>query len=108
MSIPNWYELLLLGLASYRTWRLLAEDVILDRPRAWVVGLSGWKAGQRTPGSYREGLAEFLTCPACAGFWCSLAWFASYQLWPHGTVVASVPFALSAVVIAVASVLSDD
>ena len=108
MSIPNWYETLLLGLAAYRVWRLLAEDVILDRPRAWVVGLSDWTAGQRTPASYREGLAEFITCPACAGFWCSLGWFGVFQLWEHGTVVAAVPFAISTIVIAAASVLSDD
>ena len=108
MSIPNWYESLLLALAAYRVWRLLAEDVILDRPRAWIVGLSDWTAGQRTPASYREGLAEFITCPACAGFYVSLAWWGAFQLWPHGTVVVAVPFAISTAVIAVASVLSDD
>ena len=107
MTVPNWYQLLLLGLAAYRVFRLLAEDVVLDRPRAWLVGLSGWTAGQRTPTSYREGLAEFLTCPACAGFYVSLGWFASFQLWPHGTVVVAVPFAISTVVIVFAALLSD-
>ena len=108
MSIPNWYETLLLGLAAYRVWRLLAEDVILDRPRAWLVGLSDWTAGQRTPASYREGLAEFLTCPWCAGAWISIGWWLLWQWQPHFALVVSVPFAISVVVGALASVLSDD
>ena len=108
MSIPNWYETLLLGLAAYRGWRLLAEDVVLDRPRAWLVGLSDWTAGQRTPASYREGLAEFLTCPWCAGAWIAIGWWALWQWQPHFALVASVPFAISVVVGALASVLSDD
>ena len=107
MSIPDWWEFLLLGLASYRTWRILAEDTVFDTPRAWAVGLSDWSEGQRTPSSYRAGLAEFLTCPACFGFWVSLLWWGAFQQWPHGTVVVAVPLAISAVVIAVASVLSE-
>lgn len=108
MKVPGWYELVLLALASYRVWRLLAEDTVLDRPRAWVVGLSGWQAGQRTPVTYRESLAEFLTCSSCFGFWVSVVWFASFQLWEHGTIVASVPFAISALLIGCAVVMSDD
>ena len=107
MSIPNWWEFLLLSLAAYRTWRLLAEDTVLDTPRAWAVGLSDWTEGQRTPSSYRAGLAEFLTCPACFGFWISLFWWAAFQQWSHGTVVVAVPLAISAVVIAVASLSSE-
>jgi hypothetical protein len=108
MTIPNWWETLLLALAAYRVWRLLAEDTILDSPRSSLVGLSDWKAGQPTPVSYRAWLAEFITCPACFGFYISLLFWAAYQAWPHGTVVVAVPFAISTVVIAVASVLSDD
>ena len=108
MAVPDWYETLLLAFAAYRVWRLLAEDTILDNPRSWFVGLSGWKAGQPTPVSYRAWMAEFLTCPACFGFYVSLVWWGAFQAWPHGTVVVAVPFAISTVVIALASVLSDD
>ena len=108
MSIPNWWETLLLTLAAYRVFRLLAEDTILDNPRSWLVGLSGWKAGQPTPVSYRAWMAEFITCSACFGFYVSLFLWGAYQAWPHGTVVVAVPFAISTAVIALASVLSDD
>lgn len=107
MEVPDWWQFLLLALATYRTWRLLAEDTVLDNPRARAVGLTDWSEGQRTPSNYRAGLAEFLTCPACSGFWLSLIWWAAFQTWPQGTVVAATPFAISAVVIGVATVLSD-
>ena len=108
MAVPDWWQFLLLGLASYRTWRLLAEDTVLDTPRAWVVGLSDWKEGQRTPSSYREKLAEFLTCPWCFGFWTAIGWWAAWQVFPHATLVLSVPFAISVVVGVLASLLPDD
>jgi Protein of unknown function (DUF1360) len=41
---------------------------------------------------------DFLTCPFCAGFWISLAWWGAWQLSPHWTLVVSVPLAVSAVV----------
>jgi len=108
VAVPNWWQFLLLALASFRVWRLLAEDTILDNPRSWIVGLSGWKAGHPTPESYRAWMAEFLTCSACFGFWISVVWWSAYQAWPHGTVVVAVPLAISTVVIGLASVLSDD
>jgi hypothetical protein len=107
MSIPNWFEFALLSLAAYRVFRLLSEDTVLDRPREYVVGLSGWQEGRPTPPGYRVRLAEFLLCSSCFGFWISVAWWLSYQLWEYGTVVAAVPFAISTVVIAVASLLNE-
>jgi hypothetical protein len=71
------------------------EDTILDRPRALVI---------RHSGEYVETLLE---CPWCAGFWIALAWWGAYELWPHGTTIAAVPFAISAVVGIVATVTSD-
>lgn len=90
MNVPGWYALLLLALSAFRTWRLLAEDTILDRPRAALV----------RPLPKGE---EFILCPWCAGFWVSLAWWAAWQAWPHGTLVVAVPFAISAVVGVVAA-----
>ena len=109
MSIPNWYEVLLLGLAAWRTFQLVALDSILDRPRRYVTGLGwGWKEGNAIPKRYREYLALFIECPYCAGFWIALAWWGAFQAWPHGTLVVAVPLVLSALVIAGARVLSSD
>lgn len=101
MSIPDWYALVLLALASFRSWRLLAEDDILDRPRRYVTRLgSTWqKEGDQLPKDYRMGLNNFLTCPWCLGFWMALAWWGAWQAWPHGTLVVSVPLALSALLV---------
>lgn len=79
MLTPGWYALLLLSLAAFRSWRLIAVDTILDKPRA------------RLPQPWQE----FLECPWCTGFWVGLAWWGAYQATPHWTLVASVPLAVS-------------
>jgi hypothetical protein len=107
MTVPDWYQLLLLSLAAYRTFRLLSEDTILDGVRVRLVGLKGWREGTPTPPGYRLRVAEFVTCAFCLGAWVSLGWWLAFQMWPHGTVVAAVPFAVSAAVVFVASVLSE-
>jgi hypothetical protein len=107
MNVPDWWTLTLLGLAAYRVYRLFAMDTILDIPRAWLVGLGGWREGQATPPGYRSRLAEFLICPWCLGFWVALSWWAAWQQWPHGTLVAAAPFAISAVVGILGEVTAD-
>jgi hypothetical protein len=108
MSIPDWYTLLLLALASWRTFKLLSEDTILDRSRAWLLGYSGWSEGQKLPSTYRVKLGEFVACSFCFGFWISLAWWGAWQIWPHGTTVAAVPLAVSALVVFASSVFASD
>ena len=110
MSIPNWYVLILLALASFRTWRLLAEDDILDRPRRYVTRLSPtWQDdGDPTGPDYRVTLGTFIGCPWCLGFWLTLAWWGAWQIWPHGTTVVAVPMALSALVALTERVTSSD
>jgi Protein of unknown function (DUF1360) len=99
VSVPGWYQLILLGLAAYRIFRLLGVDTITDRPRLWLVGLPrGWQEGDPIPDSYREELALFLQCPWCAGFWISALWWAAWLVWPHATLVAAGLFAISAIV----------
>ena len=107
MNVPDWWTLALLGLAAFRVFRLLGMDTILDELRLRLVGLRGWKEGQLTPASYRSRLAEFLICPWCLGFWVALAWWAAWQQWPHGTLVAAAPFAISAVVGILGEVTAD-
>jgi hypothetical protein len=100
MKIPDWYVLLLLTLAAFRTWRLLAEDDILDRPRRYVTRLGPkWeKEGDPVPNEYRIRLGAFIDCCWCLGFWSALAWWGAWQVWPHGVEVAAVPLALSALI----------
>ena len=62
MSIPNWWETLLLLAAAYRVWRLLAYDTITERPRTWVLA-------QIKDADHDDYWGIFLTCPWCAGFW---------------------------------------
>lgn len=96
--VPSVWEFALLGAASYRLWRLLAEDTILDRPRRWALRLGSWQEGDRAPEGYRAKAGEWLACPWCAGWWIALAWWGLWLAWEHGAVVAAVPFALSVVV----------
>ena len=87
--IPSVWVFVLLALAAWRTWHLVADDTILEPVRHQIF-------------VRRVKVFEFLTCPFCAGFWVAVAWWGAWLLWPHGTVVAAVPFALSAVVAVVA------
>lgn len=94
MSVPGWYELVLLSLAAFRTWKLVGEDTILDRPRNAITKRSAY-------------VETMLECPWCAGFWISLAWWGAWEAWPHITLVASVPLAISALVGIIAWFTSD-
>jgi hypothetical protein len=85
LSVPSVWPFVLVALAAFRTWRVIAEDTILDRPRARFVG---WLPKGE----------EFVTCPWCAGFWVSLAWWGAWEAWPHWTLIVAAPFAISAVV----------
>jgi hypothetical protein len=80
--IPSWYALVLLSLAAYRTWRLLAEDTILAPIRRRLV------RGER--------VSEFVSCPWCLGAWVAVAWWGCWWAWPHTTLIVSVPFVVSA------------
>ena len=96
MSVPDWWEALLLALAAWRIFQLIAEDTILDGPRRYVTAQldAKWEL--------------FIECPYCAGFWIAVAWWAAWQIEPHWTLIVAVPWALSAGVVAAAKVLSPD
>lgn len=97
MSVPSPWVALILFAASFRIWRLLAEDELLERPRRWVVRLPrDWDDGMMLPEGYRLELAKFITCPWCFGFWITIVVWALWQIEPHWTSVLAVPFALSA------------
>ena len=94
MSVPDWWEAVLLALAAWRVFQLIADDEILNGPRRYVTG------------KLDEKWELFIECPYCAGFWIALAWWAAWQINEEWTLIVAVPWALSAGVIAAAKVLS--
>ncbi len=89
--IPSPWEFALLALAAYRVWKLVADDAILDPLR------------NRIQFSDTEKL--FVNCPWCLGFWVGLFWVACWWIDGYVTLVAAVPFAVSAAVGFVATVV---
>ena len=110
MSIPDWWEGALLALAAWRTFQLIAFDDILDRPRRYVTRLGkDWREdGDQVPDDYRLTLADFVTCPYCAGFWITALWWGAWQAWPHEALVVAGLFALHAGMIAGHKLLSSE
>lgn len=107
--VPDWWSFLLLSLASFRVYRLIAEDTILDPIRSWVLRLPrDWEEGKPIPPGYREWLASFLTCPWCAGSWIAFFWWLAWQTWPRGTIITATPWAIFATVALVARNLDRD
>ncbi len=107
MNLPSWYEFLLLSLAAWRVYRLIAEDTILDPIRNRVLRLDpNWEKEGDDPGDdYRMKWGIFLTCAFCAGFWVSGIALALYCLVVEWIGVFSFLvcwFAISAVVAIVA------
>lgn len=93
--IPGPWVALLIGLAAFRTFRLIGYDTILNRPRYWFLR----KEEAHDPeGRYKRELDIFLHCPWCLGFWVTVAWWGAWQLWPQQTTWFAVPWALSAFV----------
>jgi len=85
----------LLALAAWRVWHLIALDDLTDRPRRYVTG-------------GRDKLLDFIECPFCLGFWIALAWVCMYAITPGGATWAALPFALNTVVIALNHWLSSE
>lgn len=107
--MPTAFEAVLLGLAAWRVWHLLAEDTLLDRPRRYVTRLGDWEEeGDPVPNNHRFGLQEFIECPFCLGFWVALGWAGAYAVFPTETPWAALPFALNAVVVGVNRWLTSD
>lgn len=97
MTIPQPWTLILLALAVYRLWRLIAVD---DMP--WLVHARNFAVGaHETAGVWtfrRATLAHALQCPWCSGLWVTAAWWGTWLAWPHGAVIVAVPFALATLV----------
>lgn len=68
--------LLLYAAAVARLTRLVVLDVILDRPREWLLG------DGHTPSRAPEWLATLLGCPWCVSVWLAAGWAALASLLP--------------------------
>lgn len=79
---------LVLALACFRLTRLVTTDVVFNRPREWF-----WR--RFPPESTMLGYLS--TCDWCASVWVGSLLAISYTIFPSATLLASLPFALSAV-----------
>jgi hypothetical protein len=93
VEVPKPYSFGLVALAAWRTWKLVGDDRILDRPRDWAVEKLGGTESVR--GTY---WSDFIRCPYCAGAHISFAWWLAWQRDQRKTEIAAVPLAVSAVV----------
>lgn len=64
----NWFDLVVLMLASFRLTHLVVYDSILDPLRAPLADRPFW--------------GDLIACYWCAGFWVSLLLFVGHMLWP--------------------------
>jgi hypothetical protein len=96
MSFPGWYAFIILALAAWRTFQLIAHDDILDPV---------WKF---VPDRLRknEKFVEWVQCPYCMGFWITLIWWGAWQEWPRWTLIIGSVLALHAGMIAASKFLS--
>ena len=108
MTIPDWWEAVLLTLAAWRVFHLLAFDDVLDRPRRYITRLApSWRQeGDATGERYRERLAAFLVCPFCLGFWITVAVWAAWLGFPIETLWVAAPLALSGGLVGAQKLLS--
>jgi hypothetical protein len=108
MTVPDWWQAVLLSLAAYRTWRLVAVDDLLDWPRRKLLRLGNWhETGDPVPLGYRKSSGDFLNCGWCAGFWIALAWWGAFQWDSRWTLVATGPWALATLVGSLSKFLVD-
>jgi hypothetical protein len=110
MNIPSWYEFLLLGLAAWSIFHLLAHDDLLNRPRRKILRLGDdWqKEGDPMPDDYRMEWALFLTCPYCAGMWIWGGWLVAWWIWPVGVLPVAVLFGGRGLVVGFQKLLGKD
>lgn len=112
MKAPDWWQFVLLALAAFRVYRLVARDTITapirealtypddataplgERPSETGLAVVG---EDEQPKGWRVYLSTLVRCPWCAGFYVSVAWWAAWLAWPSWTLWAAVPWAISAV-----------
>ena len=91
--MPTPFEALLLGLASWRTWQLVANDDLTEPLRDRYLK--------------NEKVLDFVECPYCLGAWIAGAWVVAFATWSDGTLWAALVMALASVPVLVNHWLSD-
>lgn len=84
--IPHPWPALIIALAAFRLTRLAGWDTIFDQPRDWMLGHAG------------RFVNDLFSCPFCLSVWVAGLAYGAWLLWPHGSMYAFAPAALSAVV----------
>jgi hypothetical protein len=85
---------LLLALASWRVWHLLAKDDLTEPLRDRFLK--------------NEAVLDFVECPFCLGAWVAGAWVVAFATWPDVVVWAALVFAVASVPVFVNHMLSSD
>lgn len=88
LGLPATVALIVDALAVFRLVRLVLADVILDRPRDWLIARSRRKAST---------LAYFLSCAWCTSIWLAAGAVSARLLLPQLWAPIAVGLALSAV-----------
>src|SRR5262245_7684826 len=108
MKLPDWWQFTLLFLATYRIFRLIGDDEILNIPRRWFLRLGNWREeGDVVPPEYRKEWGKFLTCPYCLGFWVALTWWGGFQFSPKWACIAATPWAINQAAATLSHFISD-
>lgn len=95
--IPSGLEFLILSLAAFRVFRIISQDDMPVMVR-WRNAFVGAELEAGVWAFRHPTLAHFIGCAWCLGFWIALAISAAWWLAPHWTIVACLPFAVSAAV----------
>jgi len=91
--VPSPFEALLLGLAAWRTWHLIAKDDLTEPLRDRFLK--------------NEAVLDFVECPFCLGAWIAGAWVVAFAIWSEGVVWAALVMAAATVPVLINRWLSD-
>ncbi len=114
MNLIEPWAFVIIALAAWRVFHLIAKDKILNRPRRWLLRgpLETWEKEGDDPGDdYRLEWGLFLTCAYCAGFWISgiaLSLYCVIVEWVGVFSFLCLWFAISAAVALIAVNLEED
>jgi len=91
--VPSPFEALLLGLAAWRTWHLIAKDDLTEPLRDRFLK--------------NEAVLDFVECPFCLGAWTAGAWVVAFAIWSDGVMWAALVMAAATVPVLINHWLSD-
>lgn len=112
VRIPDAWQFVLLALAAYRIYRLIARDTITEPLRAAIsypdeenVSLDDDPKDRilikgvdyDLPKGWRVYVATLIRCPWCAGFYVSVGTWLLWDIWPRQVLFAATPWAIAAV-----------